>query len=35
MTNFGVYISDMFIQKKFDHYKKIQGDNSKIVITGA
>lgn len=34
MTNFGVYISDMFILKKFDHYKKIQGDNSKIVITG-
>ncbi len=33
MTNFGVYISDMFIQKNF-HYKKIQGDNSKIVITG-
>ena len=34
MTNFGVYISDMFIQKSFNHYKKIQGDNSKIVITG-
>lgn len=33
MTNFGVYISDMFILKNF-HYKMIQGDNSKIVITG-
>lgn len=33
MTNFGVYISDVFIQKSFNHYKKIQGDNSKIVIT--
>ena len=34
MTNFGVYISDMFILRDFFHYKKIQGDNSKIVITG-
>lgn len=33
MTNFGVYVSDMFILKEDNHYKKIQGDNSKIVIT--
>lgn len=34
MTNFGVYISDMFILKSFYHYKKILDYNSKIVITG-